>query len=215
LAKKKDKADQMERQIQTFLGTPAGSILTAGALGIFLLPYAIQYLIKAATDQGLPYVAMLGSTVGNAIEEHAKRTAEEIKKKKAEEWHEANPDVTTHDVDLPEGLPGTSNTEIWISNMRLPPSADLLMKPFDLEALKIYKNSLEWMYYGVYTINGDPYWLVIPKQIRLYTIATSKKFTAERQPEFCEQNFENFEEYPACYDVIETQELVWPKPWPV
>lgn len=205
---------EMQAEVKAFLGTTAGSVLVAIGASVFLLPYGIQYLIKATEDQGLPYAAMLGSKIGNAIEEHAKATAEKLKEIQAEEWHETNPDITAADIDV--DLPGTGmESVVWIENMRLPPSADLLKKPFDLDGLKAYKNSGKWNYYGVFTINTHPYWLVIPKKIELYRIATYKQYTTERQPDFCEQNYEQWREYPACYDIVESKELVWPTRWPV
>jgi len=212
MAKKDKKAEQMEKQIQSFIGTPAGSVLIAGAAAVFLLPFAVQYLVKAAEDQALPYASMLGSKVGNAIKDHAKETAQKLKEIKAEKWHEANPDITTTEIDIQQ--PGTSDKEVWIKNMKLPPSSVLLKKPFDKTALNIYNKSGQWNYYGVYTINNNPYWLIIPKNIELYRTIEYKQFTTERQPQFCEQHFENFTEYPECYDVLENQELVWPTRWP-
>ena len=206
--------EEMQAELKAFLGTTAGSVLVAVTAGVALLPYGIQYLVKATEDQGLPYVAMLGSTIGNAIEEHAKATAKKVKEAEAKKWHEVNPDITTATVDFE--LPGTTLEKVvWIENMRLPPSADLLKKPADIDHLKVFKNSGNWSYYGVYTLNKNQYWLLVPKHIELYRIATYKKYTAERQPDFCEQNYENWREYPACYDIIESKELVWPTRWPV
>jgi len=213
LAKKK-KADKIEKQLEAFLGTPAGSILVAGTAAVFLIPYGIQYLVKATEDQGLPYAAMLGSKIGDAISDHAKATADKIKEAEATTWHEVNPDITTTEIDFQ--LPGTSlETTVWIENMRLPPSAELLKKPADFEYLKVFKNTGTWNYYGLYTLNKNQYWLLVPKHVELYRISSYKRYTTERQPEFCEQNYEQWREYPACYDIIESKELVWPARWPV
>ena len=36
----------MEKQIQSFAGTPAGSILIALGIGVYAAPFAVKYLIK-------------------------------------------------------------------------------------------------------------------------------------------------------------------------
>ena len=205
----------MEKQLEAFLGTPAGSILVAGTAAVFLIPYGIQYLVKSTEDQGLPYAAMLGTKIGDAIRDHAKATAEKLKEEEATTWHEVNPDVTTTTVYEPEVIPGALDTAVWIENMKLPNSAELLKKPFDLDSFKAFKNSGKYNYYGVYTINDNQYWLLVPKHIELYRQGDYKEYTAERQPDFCEQNYENWREYPACYNIVEYKELVWPTRWPV
>ena len=210
------KQEELQAELTAFLGTTAGSVLVAAAAAVALLPYGMQYLVRAAEDQGLPYVAMLPERVGNAIEEHAKATAKRIKDQKKKEWHEANPDVTAADVDIE--LPGTTRESVtWIENMRLPSSADLLSKPFDLDVLKVYKNSKAWNYYGVYTINKNPYWLVIPSHVELYRIFKYKKFHTPAPDHACTAKFNDgsWQDDDRCYEEVETKELVWPTRWPV
>lgn len=207
--------EEIQNELKAFLGTTAGSVLVATAAGVALLPHAVKYLIKSAEDEGLPYVAMLPERVGNAIEEHAKKTRQAIEDAKEDEWHETNPDITTTDIDIE--LPGTQlETVTWIENMRLPPSADLLKKPFDADALRVYKNSGAWNYYGVYTINTHPYWLVIPSHVQLYRIFKYKKFHTPAPDHACTAKFNDgtWRDDPQCYEDVETKELVWPTRWP-
>jgi len=219
------KAQRMRPELiaTEFIKTPGGSILAAVGIGVVAFPYAIEYLVKGITDkggQGLAYVlgALSQGLRGNVkeaeilIKANANWLASKLKEIEAEQWHEVNPDITATNIDIQ--LPGTSDKVVWIENMRLPPSADLLKNPADKDALIIFRESGKFNYYGVFTINNNPYWLIVPKVIGLYRIFKYKKFTTERQPEFCEQNFENYKEHPACYDEIETQELVWPVRWP-
>lgn len=207
--------EEMQAELKAFLGTTAGSVLVAGVAAVALLPYGMQYLVRAAEDQGLPYVSMLPERVGNAIEEHAKKTRQAIEDAKADQWHETNPDITATDIDIE--LPGTKlETVTWIENMRLPPSADLLKKPFDADALRVYKNSGAWNYYGVYTINTHPYWLVIPSHVQLYRIFKYKKFHTPAPDHACTAKFNDgtWREDDRCYEEVETKELVWPARWP-
>lgn len=210
------KQEEVQAELKAFLGTTAGSVLVAAAAAVALLPYGMQYLVRAAEDQGLPYVAMLPERVGNAIEEHAKKTRKAWEDAKKKEWHETNPDVTATDIDIE--LPGTTlETVTWIENMRIPPSADLLKKPFDLDGLKVYKNSGKWNYYGVYTINKHPYWLVIPSHVELYRIFKYKKFHTPAPDHACTAKYSDgtWSDDPDCYEEVETKELVWPARWPV
>jgi len=220
------KARQMKPELiaTEFIKTPAGSILAALGIGVMAFPYALEYLLRVTTDkggQGLAYALGgiwkgLTGKVGEAedlIAANGKWTADKLKEIKADEYHQVNPDFTTVDIDLPT-VPGTSDRILWIENMRLPESSVLLKVPEDRDVLNAYKNSGKFNYYGGFTIKNNQYWLVIPKEIELYRIIKFKSFTTERQPDFCEQNFENFKDYPACYDVIENQELVWPTRWP-
>jgi len=220
------KARQMKPELiaTEFIKTPAGSILAALGIGVLAFPYAVEYVVRVTTDkggQGLAY--LLGAIwkgvtgkVGEAedlIAANAKWTADKLKEIKADKWHEVNPDFTTADIDLPT-VPGTSDRILWIDNMKLPDSSVLLKKPADQDVLNAYKNSGKFNYYGIFTIKNNQYWLVVPKEIELYRIIKYKQFTTARQPEFCEQNYENFTEYPACYDEKEARELVWPTRWP-
>jgi len=157
----------MEEQIVAFAGTTAGSVVLAAGIMVVGIPYAIKYLVKAAEEQALPYAAMLGSTIGDAVAAHAKATAEALKKKKADAWHEANPDATTEDLDIPavSGDPYTAYLKI----AGLPASTVLL--PFgDKESLAIYEHSGEWNYYSTRRINFNQYYVLVPKGITVFII---------------------------------------------
>jgi len=151
----------MEKQLMAFAGTQAGSVVIAVGLGVVAFPYAIKYLVKAAEQQALPYAAMLGSSIGDRIAAHAKVTAEALKKKKAEVWHEANPDVTQQDLNIPEGI------QEYFKKVGLPASSHLVAYA-DKEALSVFQHSGEWSLYGTRKINDQQYWLVVPKGIKVY-----------------------------------------------
>ena len=42
----------MEKQIQSFAGTTAGSVLIALGIGVFAFPYAVSYVVKKTTEEG-------------------------------------------------------------------------------------------------------------------------------------------------------------------
>ena len=53
LVPKKNKQQQdMEKQIQSFAGTTAGSVLIALGIGVFAFPYAVSYVVKKTTEEG-------------------------------------------------------------------------------------------------------------------------------------------------------------------
>jgi len=161
------KNQQMEQQIVAFAGTTAGSVVIAAGITVVGIPYAIKYLVKAAQNQALPYAAMLGASIGDRVAAHAKETAVALKTKKTEVWHEANPDATTQDLDIPavSGDPYTA----YLKLTGLPASTVLL--PFgDKEALSVYELSGEWNYYSTRRINGNHYYVLVPIGINVYII---------------------------------------------
>jgi len=151
----------MEKQLMAFAGTQAGSVVIAVGIGVVAFPYAIKYLVKAAEQQALPYAAMLGSSIGDRIAAHGKATAEALKKKKADQWHQANPDVTQQDLDIPGGI------QEYFQKVGLPASSHLVAYA-DKEALSVFQHSGEWSLYGTRKINDQQYWLVVPKGIKVY-----------------------------------------------
>ena len=42
----------MEKQIQSFAGTTAGSVLIALGIGVFAFPYAVNYVVKKTAEEG-------------------------------------------------------------------------------------------------------------------------------------------------------------------
>jgi len=151
----------MEKQLMAFAGTQAGSVVIAVGIGVVAFPYVVKYLVKAAEQQALPYAAMLGSSIGDRIAAHAKATAEALKKKKADQWHEANPDITQQDLEIPGGI------QEYFQKVGLPASSHLVAYA-DKEALSVFQHSGEWSLYGTRKINDQQYWLVVPKGIRVY-----------------------------------------------
>jgi len=163
----KKQKQEMEQQILSFVTTPAASVVIAAGVAVLAIPHAIKYLIRATELQGLPYVAMLPERIGNAISEHAKETRKAIDDEKKDEWHEANPDVTTLDIDVPakSGDPYTD----YLNLVGLPLSTVLLVVG-DNTALAAYRSPVlgsfsSWRYYGVREINNQKYWILIPKGI--------------------------------------------------
>jgi len=151
----------MEKQLMAFVGTQAGSVVIAVGIGVVAFPYAMKYLVKAAEQQALPYAAMLGSSIGDRIAAHAKATAEALKKKKADQWHEANPDVTQQDLDIPGGI------HEYFESVGLPASSHLVVRG-DMEAISVFQHSGEWNYYGIRIVNTQAYYLIVPKGINVF-----------------------------------------------
>ena len=215
----------MEKQLEAFIGTPAGSILIAVGAAVFAFPYAVNYVVKKTAEEGGEALVYSLGIIWQGLKGEAGKVKEmlDLKNQTVEDalevieetkWHDVNPDVTTTTVYDPEVIPGALDAAVWIENMKLPDASELLKKPADLDSFNAFKNSGKYNYYGVYTINNNQYWLVIPSHIELYRQGDYKEYTTERQPDFCEQNFENWREYPACYNVVEYKELVWPTRWP-
>ena len=75
MPKKNKQKQDMEQHIQSFAGTPAGSILIALGIGVYAFPYAVKYLVKEAEEQAIPWALALGrefydeytGTVGAAL----------------------------------------------------------------------------------------------------------------------------------------------------
>jgi len=177
LPKKNKQQQAMEQQLMAFAGTQAGSVVIAVGIVVVGIPFAIKYLVKAAEQQALPYAAMLGTTIGDSVAAHAKATAEALKKKKAEVWHEANPDVTQQDLDIPGGI------QEYFKKVGLPASSHLVAYA-DKEALSVFQHSGEWSLYGTRKINDQQYWLIVPKGIRV-TIKIPRTLTAEPENDTC------------------------------
>ena len=198
----------MEEQLIAFAGTPAGSVVIAAGIAVAAVPFAIKYLVKAAEDQALPYAAMLGTKVGDAVSAHAKATAEALKKKKADTWHEANPDVTQADIDIPEGI------QEYFKRVGLPASSHLVVRG-DMEAISVFQHSGEWNYYGIRIVNKQAYYLVVPKGINVYIIFKTKVYDPDTYPERCQPQVEDWDSDPDCYNLVDEQFLIPPSPsWP-
>ena len=151
----------MERQLQSFAGTTAGSILIAVGIGVVALPYAVKYLVKNAEEQAIPWAYGFGK---GFYDEYTGTVGAALKKLEAEVWHEANPDVTQADIDIPEGV------QAYFARVGLPASS-MVVAIGDKEALSVYQHSGEWNLYGSRVINGQDYWLVVPKGIKVYVNA--------------------------------------------
>jgi len=163
----KKQKQEREQQLLSFIATPAASLVIAAGAAVIAIPHVIGYLVRAAELQGLPYVAMLPERIGNAISDHAKATREKLDEKKAEDWHEANPDVTTMNIDVParSGDPYVD----YLTLVGLPLSTVLLVVG-DWAGLGAYHRVVggDWNYYGTRMINGQEYWLLVPKNIAVY-----------------------------------------------
>jgi len=152
------KNKQLEQQIEAFAGSTAGSIFIAVGLGVVALPYAMKYLVKNAEEQAIPWAMGFGK---NFYEEYTGTIKAALKKLEADQWHEANPDVTQADIDIPEGV------QAYFARVGLPASA-MVVALGDKEALSVYQHSGEWNMYGTRQINGQHYYLVVPKGIKVY-----------------------------------------------
>jgi len=205
--KKNKQQQEMEQQLMSFAGTQAGSVVIAVGIAVVGIPFAIKYLVKAAEQQALPYAAMLGTTIGDAIAAHAKATAEALKKKKADEWHEANPDVTQQDLDIPGGI------HEYFERVGLPASSHLVAFG-DKESLSVFQHSGEWNYYGTRQINKQHYYLVVPKGINVFYIYEEKVYDPDTYPERCQPQGEEWEHDPDCYNIEKITVQVSPVMWP-
>jgi len=205
LPKKNKQQQMMEQQLKSFAGSTAGSVVIALGITAVALPYVVQYLVRSAENLALPYAAMLGSKVGDKVAQHAKDTAEALKKKKADEWHEANPDVTTADIDIPavSGDPYTA----YLKEVGLPPSTVLILYG-DKRSLSTYELSGEWKYYGTRRINENQYYILLPNRIKLYVKVPRTEPADEH--ELCRGGYKNIDG--VCHG--EESFLVPPSPWP-
>lgn len=152
----------MEKQIQSFAGSTAGSVVIALGVSVVALPYAVKYLIKNAEEQAIPWALALGKDFYN---EYTGTIKEALKKLKADQWHEANPDVTQEDIDVPART-GDPYTD-YLQRVGLPPSTVLILFG-DKAGLAVYQHSGDWNYYGTRRINEQHYYIVVPKEIKVY-----------------------------------------------
>lgn len=174
MPKKNKQQQELEKQLQSFAGSTAGSILIAVGLGVVGLPYAVKYLIKNAEEQAIPWAYGFGK---GFYDEYVATVSAALKKLQSEKWHEANPDVTQADIDIPEGV------QAYFAKVGLPASS-MVVAYADKEALAVYQHSGEWSLYGTRVINGQQYYLVVPKGIRVY-IRMPRTLTAEPENDTC------------------------------
>jgi len=165
---KKKQQEMMEEQLKSFAGSTAGSILIAVGLGVVAFPYAVKYLVKNAEEQAIPWALGLGKEF---YDEYTGTVGAALKKLEAEKWHEANPDVTQEDLDIPGGI------QEYFKKVGLPASSHLVAYA-DKEALAVFQHSGEWSLYGTRKINDQQYWLIVPKGIRVYI-----KMTLSEEPD--------------------------------
>jgi len=168
LPKKNKQQQEMEQQLKSFAGSTAGSILIAVGLGVAAFPYAVKYLVKNAEEQAIPWALGLGKEF---YDEYTGTVGAALKKLEAEKWHEANPDVTQEDLDIPGGI------QEYFKKVGLPASSHLVAYA-DKEALAVFQHSGEWSLYGTRKINDQQYWLIVPKGIRVYI-----KMTLSEEPD--------------------------------
>jgi len=166
LPKKNKQQQEMEKQLQSFVGSTAGSVLIAVGLGVAAFPYAVKYLVKNAEEQAIPWALGLGKEF---YDEYTGTVKAALKKLEADKFHEANPDVTQQDLDIPGGI------HEYFQKVGLPASSHLIAYA-DKEALSVFQHSGEWSLYGTRKINDQQYWLVVPKGIRV-TIKIPKTLT--------------------------------------
>jgi len=166
LVKKNKQQQEMEQQLKSFAGSTAGSILIAVGLGVAAFPYAVKYLVKNAEEQAIPWALGLGKEF---YDEYTGTVKAALKKLEAEKWHEANPDVTQQDLDIPEGI------QEYFKKVGLPASSHLVAYA-DKEALSVFQHSGEWSLYGTRKINEQQYWLIVPKGIKVYYQVSKEVF---------------------------------------
>jgi len=211
----------MEEQIVAFAGTTAGSVVVAAGIMVVGIPYAVKYLVKAAEEQALPYAAVLGSAIGDRIAAHAKATAETLKKKKADVWHEANPDVTQADIDVP-AVSGDPYTD-YLKQVGLPLSTVLVLVG-DKEGLAVYQHSGEFNLYGTRRINEQHYYIVVPKGINVFVKVQKIIWESADEHGLCNVGFETVkvdaQGFPlppgilGCKKTITESLLITPSVWP-
>ena len=209
----------MEKQIQSFAGTTAGSVLIALGIGVFAFPYAVSYVVKKTTEEGgEAMVYSLGiiwqGIKGEAakVEEMARLKLLAIEKQQiSDEWHEANPDVTTQDIDIPavSGDPYTA----YLKEVGLPLSTVLLAFG-DKVALAAYRESGEWSYYGTRRINKNHYYVLVPKGIKVYVSIETKVYDPDSYPEKCQPQPSWWADDPDCNKIEKETFLVTPSVWP-
>jgi len=196
----------MEKQLQSFVGSTAGSILIAVGLGVAAFPYAVKYLVKNAEEQAIPWALGLGK---DFYDEYTGTVAAALKKLEAEKWHEANPDVTQQDLDIPEGI------QEYFKKVGLPASSHLVAYA-DKEALSVFQHSGEWSLYGTRKINDQQYWLIVPKGIRVYLKIEKKIYENPDEHGLCNVGFKivRFDGIAKCEKIIIETFLLTPSAWP-
>jgi len=198
----------MEKQLQSFVGSTAGSVVIAVGIGVVALPYAVKYLVKNAEEQAIPWAMGFGQSFYN---EYTETVGAALKKLKAEQWHEANPDVTQADIDIPGGV------QAYFAKVGLPASS-MVVAFEDKEALAVYQHSGEWNLYGTRRINGQHYYIVVPKGIRVY-VKLDKTYTEEPVDDKCSPGY-TIERLPhpstasICKKEVKESFLVSPSMWP-
>ena len=174
MPKKNKQQQEMEKQIQSFAGSTAGSILIAVGIGVYAFPFAMKYLVKNAEEQAIPWAMALGK---DFYDEYTGTVGAALKKLEAEVWHEANPDVTQADIDIPEGI------QEYFKRVGLPASSHLVAFG-DKETMSVFQHSGEWNYYGTRRINEQEYYLIVPKGIRVY-VKIQRTLTADPVDDKC------------------------------
>jgi len=154
----------MEQQLGAFAGSTAGSILIAVGLGVYAFPYAVKYLVKNAEEQAIPWALGLGKEF---YDEYTGTVKAALKKLEAQTWHEANPDATTEDLDIPTVSGDPYTAYLKIAGL---PASTVLLAFGDKEAMAVYQHSGEWNYYSTRRINGSHYYVLVPKGINVYII---------------------------------------------
>jgi len=208
LPKKSKKERELEKQIQSFAGSTAGSVVIALGIGVVALPYAAKYLVKNAEEQAIPWAMAFGK---NFYDEYTGTIKAALKKLEAEKWHEANPDVTQADIDIPEGV------QAYFARVGLPASS-MVVAFEDKESLAVYQHSGEWSLYGTRQINGQHYYIVVPKGIRVY-VKVDTTHTEEPVDDKCSPGY-TIERLPypstasICKKVVKESFLVTPSVWP-
>jgi len=192
----------MEEQLKSFAGSTAGSILIAVGLGVVAFPYAVKYLVKNAEEQAIPWALGLGKEF---YDEYTGTVSAALKKLEADTWHEANPDVTQQDLDIPGGI------QEYFARVGLPASSHLIAYA-DKEALSVFQHSGEWNLYGTRQINKQTYWLVVPKGIKVYIKVPRTLTEAPDEYGLCRAGWKINEG--VCEKEISETFLLTPSVWP-
>ena len=158
------KNQQMEEQLGAFAGSTAGTILIAVGLGVYAFPYAVKYLVKNAEEQAIPWALGLGKEF---YDEYTGTVKAALKKLESQTWHEANPDATTEDLDIPTVSGDPYTAYLKIAGL---PASTVLLAFGDKESMAVYQHSGEWHYYGTRRINGNHYYVLVPKGINVFII---------------------------------------------
>jgi len=208
MPKKNKQQQELEKQIVSFAGTTAGSVVIALGVSVVALPYAMKYLVKNFEEQAIPWAYGFGK---GFYDEYTRTVKAALKKLQSEKWHEANPDVTQADIDIPGGV------QEYFVRVGLPASS-MVVAIQDKESLAVYQHSGEWSLYGSRVINGQDYWIVVPKGIRVY-VRYDKTYTEEPVDDKCSPGY-TIERLPhpstasICKKVVKESFLVTPSVWP-